>query len=327
MQARLRRVDPYVIVPCISIHLECSSDFGGSIRIRGGVTSGEPTRNSFVYLVAVRDETLAVRTLGHGGPVVVLLHGLAASNRYWSGAYDELADHARLVVPDLLGFGRSRRPDAGYGPDDHADAVAHCLQDLGADDTRAVIVGHSVGALVALRLAMRWPHLVSAVVGFAPPLFATFGDARRHLDRMGPLARVFGVDTRWAEFACEHLCQRHHRAAARLATWWRPDLPRAVALDAVEHSWASYSETLVRVVLAGDASRWIDEVDVPLRLLVGSRDRICDIDFVKHLASVSRHVEVDVWRDAGHHLPLELPAACRAEILAFVERERQPFVA
>jgi pimeloyl-ACP methyl ester carboxylesterase len=275
----------------------------------------------------VRLGTLAVRTLGHGAPVVVLLHGLAASNRYWGGAYDALADDARLVVPDLLGFGRSPRPDAGYGPDDHADAVAHCLQDLGAGDARVIVVGHSVGTLVALRLAVRWPRLVSAVVGLAPPVFASSSDARRHLARMGPLARLFGVDTRWAEFACEHLCQRHHRAAAKLATWWRPDLPRAVALDAVEHSWASYSETLTRMLLAADATRWIDEVDVPLHLVAGTRDRMCDIDFVQHLASRSRNVEVDVWRGAGHHLPLERPAACRAEIAAFVERERQQFVA
>jgi pimeloyl-ACP methyl ester carboxylesterase len=80
-------------------------------------------------------------------------------------------------------------------------------------------------------------------------------------------------------------------------------------------------------VLAGDASRWIAEVDVPVRLFVGSRDRICDIDFVQRLASGSRHVEVDVWRDAGHHLPLELPTACRAEIFAMVEREREQCVA
>src|SRR5579862_3518717 len=275
----------------------------------------------------VRDETLAVRTLGGGAPVVVLLHGLGASNRYWGGAFDVLADKGRLVVPDLLGFGRSRRPDDGYGPDDHADAVAHCLQDLGADGARPVVVGHSVGTLVALRLAVRWPRLVSGVVGLAPPIFARFSDARRHLVGMGPAARLFGLDARWAELAWEQLCRRHGRAAAKFATWWRPDLPRALALDAVERSWAAYRETLTRVVLAGDPSRWIDEVDVPVHLIVGSRDRTCDIDFVEHLASGWRHVDVDVWRDAGHHLPLEMPAACRAEIAAFVEREHQQFVA
>jgi pimeloyl-ACP methyl ester carboxylesterase len=296
-----------------------SSDYLGSMRL-----SRIPQSSWVPGAGAVQDTTLAARTLGNHGPVVVLLHGLEASNRYWGGAYDPLAENARVVIPDLLGFGRSPHPDAGYGPDDHADAVAHCLQDLGTRTERAVVVGHSVGTLVALRLALRWPALVSSVVGFGPPIYANFGEARRHVARMGRLARVFGVDTRWAEFACEHIRLRSKRGTERLARWSRPDLPGAVAIDAVQQSWVSYSETLTRVVLAGDTYRWLDEIDAPVRLFVGSCDQICDIDFLTRLASATSHVDVEVWNDAGHHLPLERPLACRAEIAAVVERVSQP---
>jgi len=61
----------------------------------------------------------------------VLLHGLVASGIYWGGAFDRLGEQHRLVVPDLLGFGRSPRPADGYGPDDHIDAIITCLDDLG----------------------------------------------------------------------------------------------------------------------------------------------------------------------------------------------------
>jgi len=275
---------------------------------------------------ALRDATLAVRTLGDHGPIVVLLHGLGVSNRYWGSAYDALADHARIVIPDLLGFGRSPRPDAGYGPDDHADAVAHCLQDLGISAERVVVVGHSVGTLVALRLALRWPRLVSSVVGFGPPIYANFGDARRHLARLSRLARLFGVDTRWAEFACEHIGACSDRAAARVAKWSHPDFPGAVGIDAVQQSWVSYSETLTRVVLAGDTYGWLDEVDVPVRLFVGSRDQVCDIDLLTRLASAMSRVELEVWNEAGHHVPLERPLECREEIAEIVERVSHSFV-
>lgn len=57
---------------------------------------------------------LSVRAMGDGDRAVILLHGLTASGDYFGAEYDRLADHAQLVIPDLLGFGRSldepRRP-------------------------------------------------------------------------------------------------------------------------------------------------------------------------------------------------------------------------
>jgi pimeloyl-ACP methyl ester carboxylesterase len=258
--------------------------------------------------------TLAVRTLGTAGPPIVLLHGLPSSGRFWGADYDVLADNARLVVPDLLGFGRSPRPTGGYGPNDHADAVAATLRGLGADDGPALVVGHSVGALVALRLAVRHPSLVAGVVGFGAPIYRDYAAARHHLAHLGPMARLFGLDTRWAELACTWLCQRHRHTAARVATRLRPDLPKALAADAVEHSWESFSETLARVVLAAEAPSWLDQIDVPIHLIVGGQDPVVDVPFLDELAHSHPRLQLDIWGGAGHDLPLTDPTACRAEI-------------
>ena len=72
----------------------------------------------------VNTTALSVRVLGDTGPPIVLLHGLVASGVFWGGAYDRLADHHRLVVPDLLGFGRSPRPASGYGAADEVEPAA-----------------------------------------------------------------------------------------------------------------------------------------------------------------------------------------------------------
>lgn len=262
----------------------------------------------------IRPGTLAVRTLGASGRPVVLLHGLAASGQFWGAEYDTLADHARLIVPDLLGFGRSPRPASGYGPNDHADALAATLHALGVHDEPAVVVGHSVGALVAVRLAARHPALVASIVGFGPPIYRDYGDARRRLNHLGPLSRLFGLDTRWAEVACHVLCQRHRGAATRLASLLRPDLPAQLARDAVEHSWESFSETLTRVVLTAEATSWLAEVDVPTRFIAGANDPVTDIGYLDELALHNPRVHVDVWPDTGHHLPIVNPARCRTEI-------------
>jgi pimeloyl-ACP methyl ester carboxylesterase len=265
---------------------------------------------------------LAVRTLGTTGPPVVLLHGLAASGRYWGAAYDGLAVDHRLVVPDLLGFGRSPRPAAGYGPDDHADAVVRCLQDVGAADEPALLVGHSLGTLVALRLADRYPELVAGVVGFGPPIAPGLDAVRHRLGAMGPGARLFGLDTRWAELACHGLCERHVAIAARLARWWRRDLPAEVAADAVQHSWSSYCETLTRVVLAAEAPAWLEGITVPVHLIVGSEDPVPDVAYLEALCARLPNVTTARWPQAGHDAPLVHGAACRVEIEEFLELER-----
>src|SRR5688572_2143511 len=97
---------------------------------------------------------LHVRTLGERGQVIVLLHGLAGSERYYGAAFDALASDARLVVPDLLGFGKSPKPPSGYGPDQHSAALGETLDALGVD-APVLLVGHSAGALVALAFARR----------------------------------------------------------------------------------------------------------------------------------------------------------------------------
>src|ERR1700730_5572678 len=93
--------------------------------------------------------TLAARIDGDAGSPVALLHGLVASGMYWGGAYDTLARQHRLVVLDLLGFGRSPRPPSGYGPDDHVRALLTCLDELEVSEP-ATVGAHSLGSLIAI---------------------------------------------------------------------------------------------------------------------------------------------------------------------------------
>lgn len=82
--------------------------------------------------VSVHHGSLTARVLGSDGTPVVLLHGQAGSGRYWGSAYDALGTCHRVVVPDLLGFGDSPRPDGPYDADRRADAVLGCLESSGS---------------------------------------------------------------------------------------------------------------------------------------------------------------------------------------------------
>jgi pimeloyl-ACP methyl ester carboxylesterase len=253
---------------------------------------------------------LSVRVLGEGAPVV-LLHGLVGSGRFWDGSYDRLARRRCLVVPDLLGFGRSDRPGHGYGPDDHADAVAAALDALDVREP-AVVVGHSLGCVIALRLAAIDPDRVERVVGFGPPLYPDAAAARARLGASGPMAKLFVLPGPAAERACRWVCD-HRSVSAAVAQWTHPSLPPVLAADGVEHTWQSYSETMERCLLTGQPSTWVGLLSASVRLVAGADDRVVDAGFVSRLAERHAGVSFESW-PGDHRLPLTHPEACRSAI-------------
>ncbi len=258
------------------------------------------------------EAALAARTLGDGVPVTVLLHGLFASGRYWGAAFDELGAQALLVVPDLAGFGRSLHVASGFGPDDHADIVAQTLREIGVVGP-TVVGAHSLGCLVALRLAARHPELVAAIVGFSPPLYASRDDAIAKLGRASALLRLFVVHPGVAEAVCDWMCD-HPPSAARLGRWLRPDLPLPLAEDRLRHTYRSYSQTLAKVIVAAGAGAWLDEVSVPVHLVAGDADTILDRAFLGELEQRHPNISVSTWTGARHEIPLTHPGACVAEL-------------
>ena len=95
-------------------------------------------------------------------PVLVLIHGLAASTRWWDQLVPMLASTYRVVRVDLLGHGRSAKPaGGGYAMPEQAARVGAALDQLGV--RRAVVVGHSTGGMVATALAEQRRDLVTAL--------------------------------------------------------------------------------------------------------------------------------------------------------------------
>jgi pimeloyl-ACP methyl ester carboxylesterase len=265
---------------------------------------------------------LRVRVLGAGASTFLLLHGLAGSHRYFGASFDTLAAEGRLVVPDLLGFGGSPRPDDGdYGPDAHADAVLAAMVALGVQPP--VYVGaHSVGTLVALRLALRHRDWIRGLVAFGPPLYRTSEHARVHLSRLGFLVRLFAMETPWARAVCGWMC-RHREAAARIAEWMRPDLPPEIARDGVQHSWLSYSGSLRNLVLGQDATRDLERIRVPVHLVAGDGDSVVELEFLRELVTMHPQVRLEMW-PGGHDLPLRDPERCVAALRSLAAGPQNP---
>lgn len=98
-----------------------------------------------------------------GGPVLVLLHGLAGSSTTWRTIMPSVGARAHVLAPDLLGHGRSAKPhDGDYSLGAYAAGLRDLLLALGLD--RASVVGHSFGGGVAMQFAYQFPELTERLI-------------------------------------------------------------------------------------------------------------------------------------------------------------------
>jgi pimeloyl-ACP methyl ester carboxylesterase len=115
--------------------------------------------------VAVEGGSLATYRLGAsdpGAPLVLAIHGITSTSRTWLAIARALGNRAALIAVDLRGRGRSTELPGPYGLDAHVRDLIAVLNEAGLD--RAVVVGHSLGAYIASRLATRHPDRVSRLV-------------------------------------------------------------------------------------------------------------------------------------------------------------------
>src|SRR3954466_7341731 len=97
-----------------------------------------------------------------GGPVVVLIHGIASRASQWHGVMADLGETCHVIAPDLLGHGESAKPRGDYSLGAHACGVRDLLAALGHD--RVTLVGHSLGGGIAMQFPYQFPERVERLV-------------------------------------------------------------------------------------------------------------------------------------------------------------------
>jgi pimeloyl-ACP methyl ester carboxylesterase len=225
---------------------------------------------------------LHVATDVGSGPVVVMIHGIASSSVTFDNVVPLIAARHRVVAIDLLGFGGSPAPDdAEYTIEEHVAALARTLDALRLAHP-FVLVGHSMGSLIASRYAARHGSRLSRLVLVSPPIYLPPGSIGDPRDRtaMSLLLRVLEYLRTNKEFTM--------RAASGLARL----SPIKGLLEVSESTWRSFALSLQNSIESQTSVSDLASVRVPVEVVYGGLDPLLapsGIRVISQLRGVTVH--------------------------------------
>jgi pimeloyl-ACP methyl ester carboxylesterase len=219
------------------------------------------------------------------GPPLVLIHGLSGSTRWWRRNVPVLAECFRTYAVDLAGFGGSRRSPR-FRLDQAVPLLVEWLDGQGI--TRASIVGHSLGGLIAARLAADAPERVDRLVLVDASLLA-----------FDP-----GIGRRAA-------------GLVRSLRWTPLDFAPLLARDALRAHPLSLGAA-VAGVLRVDWRAMLAQIGAPTLVLWGERDTIVPLAVGRQIVADIPNARLVVIPGASHTPMWERPEAFNRELLAFL---------
>ncbi|MEX2658467.1 MAG: alpha/beta hydrolase [Acidimicrobiales bacterium] len=246
---------------------------------------------------------LAVRDMGDGQRTFVLSHGWTNDARMWGAVARRLVERGhRVVVYDQRGHAGSTAGTDGLTMSAFAEDLATVVQHLGVTDV--VVVGHSMGGMSAQALLVERPDVVKAHVG-AVVLVATA------CSQVGGRFLLDGVATTVLASPVFDRALATRRVGPRML---RGTVGRSVVaahLEAMRETLAATSaETRTGCLVAMramDFEEALAHVELPVHVVVGSRDLLTPRSQSRRLAEIIPGAELHVIDGAGHMLSLEAP--------------------
>lgn len=253
-----------------------------------------------------------------GARAILLLHGITGSRRYWLPRALRLARSHRLIVPDLPGFGRSPKPFTDYTHGFFVESLVGLLEqeDVGGP---VQIVGHSLGALIGLELAIRYPDLVGRMTLLNLPRLSDSEEAHRVWFEGSAQYRNLLMAN-----SIGHNIAQVRRTGLRLTARYMRRMPWAVMADCRRFTFRSLTSTLEHCLLhyrLDDALRAVPRL--PVTLIHGDSDQVAPLRGILDLPTTHPHPSLAVIRGAGHHPFLTHPPICLDLIEAHLD-ERPP---
>jgi pimeloyl-ACP methyl ester carboxylesterase len=272
-------------------------------------------RGEFIDVGGLRLYYYASGTRGAGEPVI-LLHGFPTSGHLWGELVPLMPPGHRVVVVDLLGFGRSDLPGtAALSLAAHSRRLVAFMDVLGIQ--AATLVGHHMGGGIAQVMALRWPQRVTRLclidsIGFDLTVTGTLALMRAFL----PFTRVLPTRAllRAVQSDLLHRYCDAERGRRSLDQFLRPFSTSQGRRSFLRHLVA-FSED----EMAGIAAD-LDRITHPVSIIWGSDDKFCPPSIARRLLAAMPHATLDIVENVRHFSPEEAPERVASVVNDLLER-------
>ena len=274
-------------------------------------------RGEFVDLAGSRLYYYAAGTRGAGEPVV-FLHGFPASSQLWQSVVPEMPDGHRLVLVDLLGFGRSDRAgDSALTVGAHAERARALMDDLGI--ASACFVGHGMGGAVAQAVALAFPERVTRLCLVNSTAFDRWPRRAAFMARIlsaTPIGRMLGAPllsglvygSLLSGFADEEIGR--HALDKYLGAF-----NSRLGVDALVAQLRAMHDPAVAVIGAE-----LGRITQPTAIVWGQRDPYLPVALAYRLQRAITGATVEIVEGARHFTPEDAPECVAAAIAQLLRR-------
>ena len=259
-----------------------------------------------IKTITIHTGRIAFRDQGEG-PSIVVLNGKNGGYRSWPFQFSELTDRFRIIAWDAPGFGDSDPCAATMQA--YAGAAREWLAKI--DVRNAVIVGHSMGGLIAAQLASEQDGLVAGLVlsgthhgyGRPPgePLMARYADRADRIEREGA-----GPDY-------------GKRSAVKMVPEGTSETVLALLADVAAHARVEGLRDAGRMMQETDNRKIAGLVKVPVLILAGKRDPVVSAAAHESLYTSYPQAKRSYFEEAGHAAYVECPDLFNAQLRDFAK--------
>jgi 3-oxoadipate enol-lactonase len=241
-------------------------------------------------LTRVNDISMYFEQKGQGVPVI-LLHGFPLDHTIWEPTVLEMHSEARIIQPDLRGFGLSDAPQGIYSMKQLADDLLGLMDALAIE--KALLAGHSMGGYAALSFARAYPERLAGLALICSHASADTAEQqenrRKQADELLRLGPKPLADRMTPMLSADH---QYHAEIYRIILRNKPTGMAAALRGMAERS---------------DSTELLPAIDVPSLVVAGLDDQFIPVERARAVAAALPNAELVELAGAGHLAMMEKP--------------------
>jgi 4,5:9,10-diseco-3-hydroxy-5,9,17-trioxoandrosta-1(10),2-diene-4-oate hydrolase len=255
---------------------------------------------------------------GKKGSTVILLHGVGCSVEFWERNIADLAREHRVFAVDIVGFGRTDKPEVVYTFELMADFVIDFMKTMDID--KASLVGNSMGGAISLTVAAQTPERVEKIVLVDPVGLGRGQSPVMRLMALPVIGNVLTKPSRKGVLRQMQLCLYDPSQA-------RDDfIDRVTAIGALPGNQRSFLSLLrvtsnilgVKKGIVADFSARLKKIKAPILMIWGRQDQILPLADGEAAVQNMANGRLHVMDRAGHLPQIDKPEEFNATVLDFL---------